>query len=152
MMLEESFGQGIIILYGYAGCRTAWRGIRDKAAYGYLAAHRHEIFRDDDFAMLYCENNGRGCVPPSLLATALLLQWHDGTSDEETVNRVKYDLRWKVALGLKMEEVPFVKSTLWLFRTQLIVRGEALKIFKEPLKHARDNGYFPKGIPSEQVS
>ena len=110
--------------------------------YGYLAAHRHEIFRDEDFAMLYCENNGRGSVPPSLLATALLLQWHDGTSDEETVNRVKYDLRWKVALGLKMEEVPFVKSTLWLFRTQLIVRGEALKIFKESLRHAREDGYF----------
>jgi len=110
--------------------------------YGYLAAHRHEIFRDEDFAMLYCENNGQGSVPPSLLATALLLQWHDGTSDEETVNRVKYDMRWKVALGLKIEESPFVKSTLWLFRTQLIVRGEALKIFKEPLRHARDNGYF----------
>ncbi len=110
--------------------------------YGYLAAHRHEIFRDEDFAMLYCDNNGRGSVPPSLLATALLLQWHDGTSDEETVNRVKYDLRWKVALGLKMEEVPFVKSTLWLFRTQLIVQGEALKIFKESLRHARENGYF----------
>lgn len=94
--------------------------------YGYLAAHRHEIFRDEDFAMLYCKDNGRGSVPPSLLATALLLQWYEGTSDEETVNRAKYDLRWKVALGLKMEEVPFVKSTLWLFRTQLIVRGEAL--------------------------
>ena len=113
-----------------------------KTFYGYLAAHRHEIFRDEDFAMLYCENNGRGSVPPSLLATALLLQWHDGTSDEETVNRVKYDLRWKVALGLKMEEEPFVKSTLWLFRTQLIVRGEALKIFKESLRHARESGYF----------
>ena len=32
--------------------------------YGYLAAHRHEIFRDEDFAMLYCDNNGRGSVPP----------------------------------------------------------------------------------------
>lgn len=40
------------------------------------------------------------------------------------------------------EEVPFVKSTLWLFRTQLIVRGEALKIFKESLRHARESGYF----------
>lgn len=110
--------------------------------YGYLAAHRHEMFRDEDFAMLYCEDNGRGSVPPSLLATALLLQWYDGTSDEETISRVKYDLRWKVALGLKMEEAPFVKSTLWLFRTQLIVRGETQKIFKESLRHAREKGYF----------
>lgn len=110
--------------------------------YGYLAAHRHEIFRDEDFANLYCKDNGRESVPPSLLAVALLLQWYDGTSDEETINRVKYDLRWKVALGLKMKEEPFVKSTLWLFRTQLIVHEEALKIFETSLKHARQQGYF----------
>jgi len=47
-----------------------------------------------------------------------------------------------VALGLKMEEMPFAKSTLWLFRTQLIVRGEAFSMFKESLRHARESGYL----------
>ena len=35
------------------------------------------LFRDEDFAELYCPDNGRPSVPPSLLALALLLQTHD---------------------------------------------------------------------------
>ena len=42
--------------------------------YGLLAEHRGEILRDEDFAPLYCLNNGRNGVPPRLLTTALLLQ------------------------------------------------------------------------------
>ena len=42
--------------------------------YGLLASLRGQLFRDEEFAALYCPDNGRGSVPPSLLATALLLQ------------------------------------------------------------------------------
>jgi len=42
--------------------------------YGYLAAQRGELFRDDGYAALYCLDNGRPSVPPSVLATALVLQ------------------------------------------------------------------------------
>lgn len=66
--------------------------------YGYLAAHRHELFRDEDFALLYCADNGRTSVPPSLLACALLLQWYENVSDQEATDRAKFDLRWKLAL------------------------------------------------------
>lgn len=110
--------------------------------YGYLAAHRHELFRDEDFASLYCLDNGRLSVPPSLLACALLLQWYDNVSDQEAVDRAKFDLRWKVALGLQMEDEPFAKGTLWLFRTQLIVQQQARKLFEASLRHARQQGYF----------
>src|SRR5262252_3926274 len=54
--------------------------------YGYLASQRGELFRDADFAALYCPNNGRPSVPPSLLATALVLQTYDGVSDDEANN------------------------------------------------------------------
>ena len=110
--------------------------------YGYLAAHRHELFRDEDFAFLYCADNGRTSVPPSLLACALLLQWYENVSDQEATDRAKYDLRWKVALGLKMEEEPFAKSTLQLLRTQLIVHKQARKLFETSLAHARQQRYF----------
>jgi hypothetical protein len=110
--------------------------------YGYLARHRHELFRDEDFASLYCLDNGRASVPPSLLACALLLQWYDNASDQEAVDRSKFDLRWKVALGLQMEEEPFAKGTLWLFRTQLIVHQQVRKLFEASLTHARRQGYF----------
>ena len=42
--------------------------------YGLLASLRGQLFSDDDFAEIYRPDNGRDSVPPSLLATALLLQ------------------------------------------------------------------------------
>jgi transposase len=80
--------------------------------YGFLASQRDQIFDDEDFADLYCPDNGRDSVPPSLLATVLLLQTYDGVSDQEAKERADFDLRWKVALGLEIEERPFAKSTL----------------------------------------
>jgi hypothetical protein len=41
--------------------------------YGWLASQRGQLFRDEDFADLYCPDNGRPSVPPSLLATPLVL-------------------------------------------------------------------------------
>jgi len=51
--------------------------------YGFLARHRGELFRDEDFAELYSPDNGRPSVPPSVLAITLLLQAKDKASDEE---------------------------------------------------------------------
>jgi hypothetical protein len=67
-------------------------------------------------------------VPPSLLATALVLQTYDSVSDEEAKQRADYDLRWKVALGLEVETRPFAKSTLQEFRAQLILHDQARSI------------------------
>ena len=61
--------------------------------YGLLASLRGRLFRDADFAEFYCADNGRDSVPPSLLATALLLQSHDKVSDAKA--RADYDIRWK---------------------------------------------------------
>ena len=63
--------------------------------YGLLASLRGRLFRDADFAEFYCPDNGRDSVPPSLLATALLLQSHDKVSDAEAKARADFDLRWK---------------------------------------------------------
>jgi hypothetical protein len=110
--------------------------------YGFLASHRGELFRDEDFTDLYCSDNGRPSVPPSLLATALLLQVHDGVSDEEAKARADFDLRWKVALGIGLEERPFAKSTLQLFRAHLILHERVRALFQKSLDFARQTGYF----------
>ena len=55
--------------------------------YGLLASLRGQLFRDADFAEFYCLDNGRTSVPPSLLATALLLQTYDKVSDAEAKAR-----------------------------------------------------------------
>ena len=58
--------------------------------YGFLASQRGELFRDEDFAALYCRDNGRPSVPPSLLATALVLQSYDRVSDDEAKQRAPH--------------------------------------------------------------
>ena len=80
--------------------------------YGLLASLRGQLFSDDDFAEIYCPDNGRDSVPPSLLATALLLQTYDQVSDAEAKARADFDIRWKVTLGIEIEDRPFAKSTL----------------------------------------
>jgi hypothetical protein len=110
--------------------------------YGFLAQHARELFRDADFAGFYCPDNGRRSVPPSLLAVALLLQTHERVSDEEAKQRADFDLRWKVALGIEIEARLFAKSTLQLFRAQLVIHEAAQSIFRRSLEYARAKGYL----------
>src|SRR5215204_2021084 len=116
--------------------------VRRDSFYGFLALHREELFCDEDFADLYCLDNGRPSVPPSLLATALLLQAYEGISDEEAKARADFDLRWKVALGIGLEERPFAKSTLQLFRARLIIHERVRAVFQKSLTFARQTGYL----------
>jgi len=110
--------------------------------YGFLASQRGKLFRDEDFAEIYCPDNGRPSVAPSLLANALLLQTHDKVSDEEAKGRADYDLRWKVALGIEVDERPFAKSTLQLFRAQLILKEKLRSVFVSSLELAKQSGYL----------
>jgi len=113
-------------------------------SYGFLASQRGKLFQDEDYAELYCPDNGRASVPPSKLSIALLLQAHDGVSNQEAKERADYDLRWKVALGIGVDERPFAKSTLQLFRAQLILHEKMRAVFLRSLEYAREMGYLKK--------
>jgi len=117
----------------HVGCKTF---------YGFLASMRGQLFRDGEFAEFYCPNNGRDSVPPSILAVALLLQAHDKVSDEEAKERADFDIRWKVALGIAVDDKPFAKSTLQLFRAHLILHEKVRAVFQRSLRFARQTGYL----------
>jgi len=110
--------------------------------YGKMATEGSRIFRDEDFAEIYCSNNGRPSVPPSLLCIARLLQFYDGVSDAEVVARAQYDLRWKVALDLDplSVEAPFVKSTFQAFRARLTLHEKEGLVFEKSVMAARQAG------------
>lgn len=110
--------------------------------YAFLARHRGEIFRDEEFARLYHPKMGRPSVPPSLLASALVLQTYEDVSDDEARRRATYDLQWKVALGLEIDARPFAKSTLQEFRAQLVIHQEQGAIFRKSLELAKRQGHF----------
>jgi hypothetical protein len=105
--------------------------------YGWLAGQRDDLFADERFADFYRAGWGRPSVPPSLLATALVLQAYEGISDEEATARATYDLRWKVALGIGLDAKPFAKSTLQEFRAQLILHANQRRLFQQSLELAK---------------
>lgn len=58
-----------------------------------------------------------------------ILQMYNNCSDEEAVERTKFDDCWKVALDLEPEERPFAKSTLQEFRAKVLLNEAVEKVF-----------------------
>lgn len=108
--------------------------------YGFLAEQRHALFRDQDFADLYRKDWGRPSVPPSQLCIALILQVKDGVSDDEAIQRSAFDLRWKVALGIDVDEKLCAKSTLQMFRAKLVLHDKYQKVFESSITSCRRAG------------
>lgn len=67
--------------------------------YGFLARERDRLFPDELFDDLFSER-GRASVPPSVVATVMVLQRLDGLSDREAVDRYAFDVRWRYAAGV----------------------------------------------------
>jgi hypothetical protein len=86
-----------------------------------LAEHGDRIVRDEDFAACYSPGVGRPSIPPSLLARVLLLQYRTGASDEQAMESVAWDLRWKVALGLSVDHQGWHPTSLTKFRARLLL-------------------------------
>jgi Transposase DDE domain len=63
----------------------------------------------------------------------------------EAIERSKYDLRWKVALGLEMEEVPMQKSALQEFEAKLVLLEMGEGLLQKSIAEARRAGYLKKG-------
>jgi hypothetical protein len=118
--------------------------VGEDSLYGFFATAGHRMFRDSDFAGLYREDQGRPSVPPSQLCVALLLQAREGVSDDEAVQRTSYDLRWKVALGLELDEKLCAKSTLQLFRAKLILNDKYQQVFESSVKECRKRGLLKR--------
>lgn len=64
-----------------------------------------------------------------MLAKVMLLQSLEGTSSRETVDRVRRDIGWKVALGLSLQDEGFHPTVLTYFRERLRKSAEPRRIF-----------------------
>jgi transposase len=117
--------------------------------YSLLAEHGERIVRDEDFAVCYSASQGRPSIAPSVLAKVLLLAYRDGLSDERAMEAVRFDLRWKVALGLPVDHPGFHPSSLVRFRARLLLHGKERLVFERSLELAGELGLIAGG--SEQI-
>jgi hypothetical protein len=73
--------------------------VRKDSIYALLHRKRDRLFPDEFFADLFADV-GRRSVPPSVVATVMVLQRLEGLSDREAVERFTFDARWRYAAGL----------------------------------------------------
>ena len=87
--------------------------------FAFLAGHRQELFRDEDFADLFPSGKGRPSVPASVMASVLVLQVLHDYSDAEAAEAARCDLRWKAACGFPLGHEGFDPSTLVYWRRRI---------------------------------
>ena len=86
----------------------------------FLAAHRAEVFPDAEYADLFSPPGvGRPSLPATQMAAVLTLQVLHDYSDRETAEAVKFDVRWKVASGVSLDDPGFDPSSLVYWRKRL---------------------------------
>ena len=117
--------------------------------YALLAEHGDRIVRDSDFADCYSARMGRPSIPPSQLAKVLLLQHRTGVSDEQAMECVGWDLRWKVALGLAIDHHGWHPTSLTKFRARLLLHKKDGLALENTLRLARELGLLDG--PVEQI-
>ena len=117
--------------------------------YALLAEHGDRIVRDQDFTDCYSERMGRPSIPPSQLAKVLLLQHRTGASDEEAMECVRWDLRWKAALDLAVDHQGWHPTSLTKFRARLLLHKKEGLALENTLKLARELGLLDG--PIEQI-
>jgi len=114
--------------------------------YARMSALNDALFRDEDQASMYCEDNGRPSVPPSLMSGIILLQFYDGVSDEEAIERLNFDLRWKIALNLPLDFGPPHPSSLSVYRRRLLEHGQERYAFNRLIRVGRAGGFIPDKV------
>jgi len=87
--------------------------------FAFLAAHRQDLFGDEDFADLFPSGKGRPSVPASVMASVMVLQVLHDYSDAEAAEAARCDLRWKAACGFPLDHAGFDPSTLVYWRRRL---------------------------------
>src|ERR1035437_7022652 len=71
----------------------------ERSIYAFMHRERDRLFPDEEFADLF-DDQGRRSVPPSVVATVMVLQRLEGLSDREAVDRYCFDNRWRYATGV----------------------------------------------------
>src|SRR6266498_419696 len=88
--------------------------------FAFLAAHRAGVFPDADYADLFAPpGRGRPSIPATQMAAVLTLQALHDYSDRETAEAVRFDVRWKAAAGVALDDAGFDPSPLVYWRNRI---------------------------------
>jgi hypothetical protein len=94
--------------------------VPENSMFAFLAFHRAEVYPDADYGDLFSPPGvGRPSLPATQMAAVLTLQALHDYSDRETAEAVRFDVRWKVAIGAPLDDPGFDPSSLVYWRRRL---------------------------------
>jgi IS5 family transposase len=104
--------------------------VEEGTVYSFLADHRNELFKDEDFADLFPSGKGRPSVPAVLVCSVMVLQALEGLSDRDAIRQLRTRIDWKVACGLALDDPGFDFTVLTYWRTRLRQSERPQRIFE----------------------
>src|SRR5271168_779736 len=115
--------------------------LKEGSLYRLLADHGHRLFGDDYFADLYTESaRGRPTIAARVMASVMVLQAFEGSSDAEAVDRLSFDLRWQAACGVDTGYVAFHPTSLVGQRNRLRASERPRRLFEDTKVVAKETG------------
>jgi hypothetical protein len=96
------------------------------------------LINEDEFASLYCADNGRPNRPVKTVLGVLLLKEMFNLTDGEALERLEFDLQWHHALCLTPEEAHLPQKTLHNFRARLMAHEQGPVMFASITDRAID--------------
>ena len=119
------------------------RALPERSIYAVLHRERDRLFPDELFADLFSDK-GRRSVPPSVVATVMVLQRLEGLSDREAVDRYAFDTRWRYAAGVGSYDcdgwASFAHTVLVDMRARLADSKDPRRIFNVTVEAAGEAG------------
>jgi Transposase DDE domain/Transposase domain (DUF772) len=116
-------------------------GARLRGIYRLLAVEGDRLFPDDYFADCYRTSRlGRPTVPARVLASVMVLQAHEGLSDQEACDHLECDLRWQAAAGVDAGYAAFHPTVLVGQRNRLRASDRPRRFLEDTRVVARQAG------------
>ena len=119
------------------------RALPERSIFAVLHRERDRLFPDEMFADLFSEK-GRRSVPPSVVASVMVLQRLEGLSDREAVERCCFDTRWRYAAGVGSYDcegwTSFAHTVLVDMRARLARSEDPRRIFTVTVEAASSAG------------
>ncbi len=107
--------------------------------YYQLAEWGDRLVTDEEFAPLY-SHTGRRSHSPARLTKALILMYFEGCSDRDAQAKTQFDLRWKWALGLELDDTGIEHTIFSRFRLRLQLHNREKFMFDRLLELAIEAG------------
>ena len=94
-------------------------------------AYALPLIDEEQFASLYCQDNGRPNQPVQIVFGTLILKEMFNLTDQEALDQLEFNLQWQHALCLTPEEAHLCQKTLHNFRVRLLEDDHGRRAFTE---------------------